>query len=93
MDKVPKKKILLGNFSWAVFSVLDFLTLEDGTDMLSQNVRNYHSMLHNISEEQRSHMTIWQCRLWFWLHVVRFRVIWYGATRFGASYVNFTFSR
>jgi len=38
MDKVPKKKIVSGNFSWAVFSLLDFLTLEDGTDTLSQNV-------------------------------------------------------
>jgi len=42
-----------------------FLTLEDGTDRLSQNVRNYHSTLHNISDECRSHMTIWWCRLWF----------------------------
>jgi len=33
---------------------LDFLTVEDGTDRLSQNVRNYHYMLCNIPEEHRS---------------------------------------
>jgi len=38
MDKVPKKKIVSVNFSCAVFSLFDFLTLEDGTDRLSQNV-------------------------------------------------------
>jgi hypothetical protein len=30
-----------------------------------RSVRNYHSMLHNISEKQRSHMTIWGWRTWF----------------------------
>jgi len=29
------------------------------------SVQNYHSTLCNISDEQRSHMTIWQCRPWF----------------------------
>jgi len=48
------------NLSHAMFSLLDFLTLEGGIDRLSQNVvRNYHSALHNISEEGRSHMMIW----------------------------------
>jgi hypothetical protein len=37
MDKVPKKKVVSVNFSCAVFSLLDFLTLEDGADWLSQN--------------------------------------------------------
>jgi len=27
--------------------------------------RNYHSVPHNTPEEQRPHMTIWQCRPWF----------------------------
>jgi hypothetical protein len=39
MDKVPKKKIVSGNFSRAVFSLLDFLALEGGTDTLSKNDR------------------------------------------------------
>jgi hypothetical protein len=39
MDKVPKKrKIVSVNFYHAVFSLLDFLTLETGTDKLSQNI-------------------------------------------------------
>lgn len=35
---------------------LDCLTLEYGKNRLSQNVSNYHSMLHNISKEQGSHL-------------------------------------
>jgi len=37
MDKVPYKKIMSGAFLHAVFSLLNFLTLEAGTDRLSQN--------------------------------------------------------
>jgi hypothetical protein len=37
--KSQKKKIVSGNFCHAVFSLLDFLTLEAGTERLSQNVR------------------------------------------------------
>ena len=29
------------------------------------SVKNYHSMLHNIPKERRSHITIWRCRAWF----------------------------
>jgi hypothetical protein len=29
------------------------------------SVRNYHSTLHNIPEEWRTHMMIWWCRPWF----------------------------
>ena len=32
MDRVPKKKAVSVNFSHAMFSVLDFLTLKDGMD-------------------------------------------------------------
>jgi hypothetical protein len=34
---------------------LHCLTLEGGTDRLSQNVTNYQSMMHNNPEEQISH--------------------------------------
>ena len=34
---------------------LDCLTLENGTNGLSWNVCNYHSMLHNIPEKQKPH--------------------------------------
>jgi len=37
--KAQKKKIVSGSFCHAVFSLLDFLTLEAGTEGLSQNVR------------------------------------------------------
>jgi len=37
MDKVPKKIVSL-NFNHAVSSLLEFKTLEDETDRLSQNI-------------------------------------------------------
>jgi hypothetical protein len=37
-DKVPKKKIVSVNFSHALFSLLDFFTFENGTDMLSRKI-------------------------------------------------------
>ena len=36
--------------------VLDCFSLEDGTDMLSRNVRKYHSALRNIPESRRSEL-------------------------------------
>ena len=50
MDEVPQKKSVSVNLSNTVFSMLDFFTLEDGT--------NYEFMPSNISKESRSHMTI-----------------------------------
>jgi hypothetical protein len=38
LDKVPKEKIVPVNFIRSVFYLLEFFTLEDGTDRLSQNV-------------------------------------------------------
>jgi len=38
MDKVPNKKTVSVNFSCALFSLLDFLSLESGTNRLSQNI-------------------------------------------------------
>jgi len=38
MDKGPKQKTVSINFSCAVLSLLDILTLEAGTDSLSQNI-------------------------------------------------------
>jgi hypothetical protein len=35
---------------------LDFLSLEDGTDMLCRNVSTYKSTLHQILEERRSYL-------------------------------------
>jgi hypothetical protein len=66
MDRVPNKNIASVYFYHAVFSLLDLLTLEVGTDRLSQNIdaELNQSALHNIAEEHRSHM-IWRCRCWF----------------------------
>jgi len=38
MEKIPKKKTVSVNFPGALFSILDFLALENGTERLSQNV-------------------------------------------------------
>jgi hypothetical protein len=40
MDKTPKKKMVSVNFCQEFFSLLDFFTLEDGTNRLSRNVSN-----------------------------------------------------
>jgi len=37
-DKVLQKNTVSGNFHYALFSVLDFLTFEAGTNRLSWNV-------------------------------------------------------
>jgi len=51
MDKVPKIKIVSINFCCAVFSLLDFLTLEAGMRVCPATlVQNYYSLLHNIQE-------------------------------------------
>jgi len=42
-------------------------------------VTNYHSVLHNISDEWRSHTMIWWCRPWFGL--VQNHPIWHGQVR------------
>jgi len=38
MDKSQEKKIVSVNFDRAVFSLFNFLTLEDGIDWLSRNI-------------------------------------------------------
>jgi hypothetical protein len=38
MDKIPKKKNESVKFSHALFSLLDFLTLQGATDRLFQNI-------------------------------------------------------
>jgi len=65
VNKVPKKKVSV-NFSHALFYLLDFFTLEDGTvGCPKTSVRNYHSTLRNNTKEQKSHMMIWRGRPWF----------------------------
>jgi len=38
MEKGPQKKMVSVNFCQDLFSLLDFFTLEDGTNRLSRNV-------------------------------------------------------
>jgi len=60
---LPQTKTVPVNFPCAVLSILDFVTLENGTysKMLAWN---YHSTLCSDSEGRRSH-TILQRRPWF----------------------------
>jgi len=51
MNEVAKK-ILLVNFSHAVFSLLDFFTLEDGNDSLFQNVDNNFIILRCVISQK-----------------------------------------
>jgi len=49
MAKIQKKKKIVSfNFSLAVFSVLNSLTLEDVTDRLSRNVGKDITKLHYV---------------------------------------------
>jgi len=88
MEKVPKKKTVSVNFSHAVLSLLYFLILEDGTDNCPEmSVRNYYSMLCNISEECRSHDDLVKKYL-VWLCMIPFRDIQFGVVWFSFSYAN-----
>jgi len=49
------------------------------TDCPETSVTNYHSVLHNISDERRSHMMIWWCRPWF--GSVQNDPVWHGQVR------------
>jgi len=87
MDKVPHQKMVSVNFSHGLFSLLDFLTLEPGTDTLSQNVSAelplYTAYLRRV---QTSCYLAMQALVWF--HMVQFRAIQFGIIWFGASYMN-----
>ena len=83
MDKVPKKKTMSFNFSWT-FPLLDFLTLEDGTNRLPQNVCNELSLyaMQYLRRAEGSHDNLVMQAL-VWLQMVQFRAI-----QFVASYMN-----
>jgi len=68
MEKVPKIKIVSVNFSCAVFSLLDFLTLEAGM------------IVHPVMSVQILHDDVVMQAL-VWLCVGRFRAIWFGAVQ------------
>ena len=77
MHGVIMKKMVSVNFNHALFDLLDFFTLEDGTVVCPRtSVRNYDGTLHSNLEEQKSHMMIWRCR-------PRFGSTWSGSEQSG----------
>jgi hypothetical protein len=75
--------------SHAVFSLLDFLILEDGTDRLSQNVGtelSLYAALYLISLHISHDYLAMLALVWF--HMVQFRAIQFGTVWFTASYAN-----
>jgi len=84
MDKVPKKKTMSVKFSHALFSLLDFVTHEDGIDRSSRNVGkelplNTAQYLRRVENSQVDSLT----QALVWLHMVQF-----GVVQFDASYMN-----
>ena len=88
MDKVPKKKSMSVNFS-QIFPLLDFLTLEDGTNRLSQNVCKELSLCAvqflRRAEGSRDNLVM---QALVWLKTVQFRAIQFGAVQYVTSYMN-----
>ena len=56
VDKVPDKKVVSVNFSHAVSSLLDFLTLEDGTNRVYRNVGSELS-LYAVQHPKRAQIS------------------------------------
>jgi len=90
MDRVPKMKIVSVKFSHAMFTHLDFLNPEDGTDRLSRNVGNEFANQRCIISRNSADLT-WRfgaAGLGLTLHgpvrVIQLDTVW-----FSASYANF----
>jgi len=64
MGKAPKKKTVSVNFSHAVLFWISLLLKIVPTGSPETSVKNYHSTLHDISEERIPHM-FWWCRTCF----------------------------
>jgi len=82
MDKAPKTEDLSVNFSFALLSLLNFLTLEAlliGCPEIS--VQNLHSMLRNILEQISHDDLVMQDLVWL-------KAVQFGAVRFGTSSMN-----
>jgi hypothetical protein len=76
-------------FGRVLWSVLDFLTLEDGTDRFFRNVGKVLSpnTAYYLRREDISHDDL-VMQATVWLHTIRLRVIQFGAVQFSLSYVN-----
>jgi hypothetical protein len=80
MDKVPKQKIMSVDFCCALFSILDFYTLEDVINMLFRNIGEelplyaaQHPRTAQISHDD----------------MVTQGLVWLCMVRFSASCANF----
>jgi len=88
MEKVPKNNTVSVNVCHALFSLLDFLTLESGTDGLSRNVGAELPLYTGwyLRRAQISHDLVKQALVW--LIMVWYRVIQFGAVPLSASNAN-----
>jgi len=88
MDKVPKKMNVSVNFPGALYSLLDFLILEAGTNRLPWNVSVVLPLyaMRYLRGAQTSHDLVIQALVW--LHMIWFSAIWFSVVQFDASYAN-----
>ena len=78
--KPPKKKIVSVNFCRALFSLFGYLTLEDGTNGMSQNVSAelpFQAVKYLRTVQITNH---WVMQALVCFCMVWFRVIWFGLT-------------
>lgn len=74
-----------GNFLHAVFSLLEFLTLEAGTDRLSQKVGAKLTLYtaYYFRRVQTSHDLVMQATVWLhmvWFRVIKFSMVWFSTS-------------
>jgi hypothetical protein len=90
MDKAPKKKNVSVSFSHILLPLLDFSTVEDGTNRLSQNISTESPLyaVKYLRKMQISHDdSVLHALILF--RVVQFRAIQFGTIWFSVSYMNF----
>jgi len=66
LDEVSKRRLC--QLTYVVFCSLFWISWPLKMEPIGSpttSIRNYHSMLRNISTECRYHVTIWCCRSWF----------------------------
>ena len=84
LDKVQKKKTVSVKFSHGLFSLLDFMNLEDGTDRSSRNIGKelpLNTTQYLTRAEISQDDSLMEALVW--LHMVQF-----GVVQFDASYMN-----
>jgi len=84
MEKVPKRNTVSVKFCHALFSLLDLLTLESGTNGLSWNIGAELPLYTGqyLRRAQISHDLVMQALVWPIM-------VWYRVIRFGAVLIPF----